>query len=203
MPTILYGLESLILIEPQVQRLKSFVIQCLRIILGISMWDMKRNTTIRKLAILPRMSTILSLSRQRLLGLLARLDDHRLPKKLIVSAPAGGSRSVGGQNLRWNDLISKDLIESGISDTWYNHALYRTTWHSMCRTKLEDVNKQRESVENVRKDDRKKRFQDRLLVAREALKCDHPGCNFVAETCSCHSYRVFELWKNLHPTRTP
>ena len=125
------------------------------------------------------MSTILSQRRLRLLGHLARMDDHRLPKKLLVSAPAGGSRAVGGQKLRWNDLISRDLRESGISDTWYNQAQDRTTWHSMCRTKLEDVNKQRENVEKVRKDERKKRCQNRS-VAREALKCVHPGCNFVA-----------------------
>ena len=87
--------------------------QCLRIILGISMWDIKRNTTIRKLARMPRMSTILSQRRLRLLGHLACIDDHCLPKKLLVSAPAGGSRAVGGQTLRWNDLISRDLRESG------------------------------------------------------------------------------------------
>ena len=96
------------------------------------------------------------------------------------SCLSGGSRAVGGQKLRWNDLISRDLRESGITDSWYNQAQDRTTWRSICRSKLEDVSRQREIVEKERKDERRKRRQNRLTVAREALKCVHPGCSFVA-----------------------
>ena len=116
------------------------------------MWDMERNTIIRKLAQLPRLYTILSQRKMRLLGHLVRMDDHRLPKELIVSAPAGGRRAVGGQKLRWDNLISRNLRERGISDTWYYQVQDRTTWRSMRRTRLEDVNKQRESVVKVRKE---------------------------------------------------
>ena len=109
LPTLLYGLECTVLLEPQVHRLESFQIRCLRIILGISIRDMKRNTTIRKLAKQQRISSILSQRRLRFLGHLSRMGDHRLPKQLLVSALVGGQRAPGGQKLRWNDLVSRYL----------------------------------------------------------------------------------------------
>lgn len=108
-PTLLYGLERTVLLKPQVHRLESFLIRCLSIILGISIRDMKRNTTIRKLSNQQRLSSILSQRRLRFLGHLSRMGDHRLPKQLIVSALVGGQRAPGGQKLRWNNLISIDL----------------------------------------------------------------------------------------------
>ena len=50
LPTLLYGLECAVLLGPHVRRLESFVIQCLRIMLGISIREKKRHTTIRKVA---------------------------------------------------------------------------------------------------------------------------------------------------------
>ena len=50
LPTLLYGLESTLLNEQQIQRPQSFVMRWLRIILGVSVKDMKRNTTLRKMA---------------------------------------------------------------------------------------------------------------------------------------------------------
>ena len=50
MPTLLYGLESTVLHEHQIQRLQNFVMRCLRIILGGGVRDMKRYTTLRKMA---------------------------------------------------------------------------------------------------------------------------------------------------------
>ena len=49
-PTLLYGLESVVLLEPHIHRLQSFIIRCLRIILRVSIWDKKCNTSIRKMA---------------------------------------------------------------------------------------------------------------------------------------------------------
>ena len=103
LPTLLYGLESTVLLQSQIHRLQGFVMRCLRIILGISLRENKRNTTIRKLARQQRLSSVLSQRRLRLLGHLSRMDDNRVPKQLLVCAPIGGSRTAGGQKLRWND----------------------------------------------------------------------------------------------------
>ena len=50
LPTLLCGTECAVLLEPQVHQLQSFIMRCLCIILGISIWDMKRHTTIQKMA---------------------------------------------------------------------------------------------------------------------------------------------------------
>ena len=50
LPTLMYGLEGTVHLEPHVRRLESFLIRCLRTILGISVREEKRHTTIRKIA---------------------------------------------------------------------------------------------------------------------------------------------------------
>lgn len=60
LPTLLYGLESTVLLEPHIRRLESFQINQLRTILGISIREKKRHTTIRKLAKQQRISSILT-----------------------------------------------------------------------------------------------------------------------------------------------
>ena len=107
--TLSYGLETAVLLEPQIQRLQSFVTRSLRSILGVSLWDGKRDTSIRKIANLQRISTMLTQRRLRLLGHILRMDEFRLPRKLLVCASPQGRRSVGGQRMRWNDLVLRDL----------------------------------------------------------------------------------------------
>ena len=59
LPTLLYGLESTLLHEQKIQRPQSFVMRWLRIILGVSVKDMKCNTTLRKMAKQQRLFSVL------------------------------------------------------------------------------------------------------------------------------------------------
>ena len=182
LPTLLYGLECTVLLEPQIHRLESFLIRCLRIILGISTRDMKRNTTIRKLAKQQRLSSILSQRRLRFLGHLSRMGDQRLPKQLLVSALVGGKRAPGGQKLRWNDLVTRDLRACGMLDSWRELAQDRDEWRRKVKEVFEGVNKNAESDEKACKDMKKRRREDRLAATTGTLRCDHPGCSFIATT---------------------
>ena len=182
LPTLLYGLECTVLLEPQIRRLESFLIRCLRIILGISTRDMKRNTTIRKLAKQQRLSSILSQRRLRFLGHLSRMGDQRLPKQLLVSALVGGKRAPGGQKLRWNDLVTRDLRACGLLDSWRELAQDRDEWRRKVKEVFEGVNKNAESDEKACKDMKKRRREDRLAATTSTLRCDHPGCSFIATT---------------------
>ena len=82
----MYGLERAALTEPQQNRMQSFVMRCLRIILGVSLRE-KRNTAIRKLAKQQRVSSVLMRKRLHFLGHLERMKDERVLKKLLVCAP--------------------------------------------------------------------------------------------------------------------
>ena len=66
--TLLYGLESTVLLEPRVCCLESFMIRCMQIILGVSIRQKKHHTTIRKMAKQLRISSILTQCCLRFLG---------------------------------------------------------------------------------------------------------------------------------------
>ena len=151
--TLLYSLETAVLLEPQVHRLQSFVMRCLRTILGVSLWDRRRDTSIRKIAHLDRVSTILTKRRLQLLGHILRMDKGRLPRKLLVCAPSQGRHSVGGQKLRWNDLLQRDLRNCHLDEDWRTVAQKRTEWRSKIWTATQDLNTRKEAQEKDRKDE--------------------------------------------------
>ena len=68
LPTLLYCLECTVLLEPHVRRLESFLIRCLRIILGILVREQKCHAPIRKMAKQQRISSILLQHRLCFLG---------------------------------------------------------------------------------------------------------------------------------------
>ena len=105
---------------------------------------------------------------------------RRLPKKLLVSAPYGGSRRAGGQKLRWNDLLSKDLKKCGLEKEWQSLALDRKSWRSTIKSATEELNRIEENEEKCRKDEKRKRREERQISTDSSLKCDQPGCVFVA-----------------------
>ena len=125
-----------------------FIMRCLRIILGISVRNMKRHTTICKLAHQHRLSSLLSSRRLRFLGHIARMPDSRLPKQLLVCALTGGARSAGGQKCRWNDLIQRDLVRSGIEQDWRELAQDRSAWRGIVEMSINTINEEFEKKED-------------------------------------------------------
>ena len=111
-------------------RSQSSVRRCLRIILGISLLERKRNTSIRKMGRQQRISSILTERRLRFLGHLSRMSESRLPKKLLVCAPVAGKRQAGGQKMRWNDLVQRDLKLCCLESDWRESVQNRLGWRS-------------------------------------------------------------------------
>ena len=143
-PTLLYSLESAVLLEPHVHHLQSFIMSCSRIILRISLWNKQCNTTLRKLAKQHRASAILVQCRLRLLGHLTRMDNSCLPKKLLVFAPAGGNTCAGGHKCRWNDLVTRDLKDCELEDEWQELAQDRSVWRCFVQEGMEQLNQRLE-----------------------------------------------------------
>ena len=170
-PTLPYGLESVVLLEPHTPRLQSFMMRCLRIILGVSILDKTCNTSIHKMAQQQQVSSMLSQRRLRLLGHVVHMDDHRLPKQLLVSVPYGGSWAVGVQKSRWNDLVQRDLRKCGLEDSWRVAARNRNGWRSVVKTRIEDCNRLVEEEEKRSKDEQKRRHEDRQMTSTTALSC--------------------------------
>ena len=179
-PTLLYGLECAVLLEPEVHRLQSFVMRCLRTILSISVWDNKHNISICKTARQQCVSTLLSHRRLRYAGHLAHMDDSHLPQKLMVSALSSGKRSAGGQKCRWNDLLACDLKKIGLGEDWHSKAMDRHEWRQFVKERAQCVNEHDELKEKKQKDDKKRRREGRQMAAEAALHCEYSECTFVA-----------------------
>ena len=82
---------------------------CLQVILGVTRWDMKRNTTLRSLGDMERVEVMVMRRKLRWLGHIERMEDSRLPKCFLVCKPVNGRRSVGGQKRWWCDVLANDL----------------------------------------------------------------------------------------------
>ena len=68
---------------------------CLRVILGVSRWDQKRNTELRVMAGIKRVEVFVMRRRLRWLGHLEWMNYSRLPKCLLMCHPQVGKRLVG------------------------------------------------------------------------------------------------------------
>nr|VZI41149.1 unnamed protein product [Spirometra erinaceieuropaei] len=84
------------------------------------------------------MLSIYSMLRQMRLrwsGHLVRMDDERLPKRLLYGDVAMGSRRQGGRILRYNDTLKSTLKRLQINPTnWEELTLYRPTWRRTLKT---------------------------------------------------------------------
>ena len=178
--TLLYGLKTAVLLEPQIHRLQSFVMRSLRSILGVFLWDGKRDTSIRKTAQLQRISTMLTQRRLRLLGHILRNDECRLPRKVLVCASPQGRHSVGGQRMRWNDLVLRDLRNCNLDGVWRVLAEDRNEWRNQIWAATQEVNFKKEEQEKYRKDEQKRRREARQTTSEFALHCSSDGCGFTA-----------------------
>ena len=155
--------------------------RCLRIILRMSVRDKLRNVEIRARA---GVMTVESMVRRRTLqwlGNLSRMDLSRVPRQLMVCCPEGGKCMPGGQKLRWNDVVSKDLKKGELLSDWRQIAKDRREWKSFVNALVEDMNVNSEVLEKQQKDEQKKRQEEVALLGFQ-WPCGIRGCAFNAQS---------------------
>ena len=116
---------------------------CMRCI-GVSRADQRiRHLTSERIRAMFGMETsmkdLLSIRRLRWLGHTARMDDVRIPKRLLFGwLPR--SRPAHGVKLRWRDKVRQDLKRFCIAEAgWYCLAQDRTIWRDLCQQGLKKV----------------------------------------------------------------
>ena len=109
------------------------------------------------------------------------MEDSRLPKCLLVSRPAVGRRSVGGQKRRWNDAVLEDLKKCDLSADWREVARERAVWRGVVKLSADTLNQQLEISEKERKDQRKKRREGEHPESARFV-CIENGCPFASTT---------------------
>ena len=125
---LMYGFKSAALLSHHIRCLQAFNNRCLRVILGISLWKERRNTSLRAQAQQEHIDSILMRRRLHFQGHLARMDDHHVPKQLLLCTPAHDSRPLGGPCLRWNDIIRADLHHLNAEDNWRQKTQDHIAW---------------------------------------------------------------------------
>ena len=136
----------------------------------------------RELGGVERMDTLLRYRRLRWLGHVARMGHWRIPRDLLVCKPDGGRRAAGGQKLRWNDVVLKDLKVCGIQDNWFELAQDRDSWRRNIKAIMVELNSEAEDLEVCKKDEKKRRRENRIGEAEAMFKCSESGCGFVAQS---------------------
>ena len=128
--TLLYGCETWAASQLQVCSLQTFHMRCLRKICRISLWQRKTNDEIMALAKVESIATLVRYRRLRWLGHMARMDDSRLPKKLLFGGIEQNSVSVGRPPKSWQDYVREDLAMLKMSYDWFRVAQKRNSWRS-------------------------------------------------------------------------
>ena len=162
--------------------------------IGISVREQKRHTTIDKIARQERISSILLQRRLRFLEHLSRMFNDCLPKQLFVSALVCCKRNGGVQKRHWNDIVSGDLKQCNLLESWREKTEECNSWHSIIKHSAEHFNNKSEKKEKSLRDDRQRRHEQQIVKSVSLLHCNHPGCSFQASNKAglishqrCHS----------------
>ena len=135
--TLLYGSEAWTTYARQEKRLNTFHMRILRRILGISWQDKVPNTEVLSRAGLPSMYTLLRQRRLRWLGHVHRMPDGRIPEDLLYGELASGKRSTGRPQLRYHDVVKRDMKTVDIgTESWESLAANRSKRRGALTTHL-------------------------------------------------------------------
>ena len=129
-PVLTYGSESWVVNKTDERRLAVFERKILRRIYGPveenGTWRRRHNRELyTELRDAPVMDLV-NLNRLRWAGHLRRMEQHRIPFRVLSCLPVG-KRKVGRPKSRWVDQIGKTARHLGVED-WWNVALERNQW---------------------------------------------------------------------------
>ena len=114
LPSLLYGCESWTLYRKQLNQLEKFHQRALRSILGIRWHDRITNLEVFDRSNSTSIETLLIKAQLRWVGHVIRMEDFRMPKRLLYGELASGSRNRGRPKKRFKDWIKTGLPLAGI-----------------------------------------------------------------------------------------
>ena len=111
---LLYSCETWTLYRAQIRKLETFHIKCLQIILGISWRDRIPHVVILQRSNITSIECMLITRRLGWVGHVIRMPEHRLPRQIFYGELRDGTRTVGGQKLRYKDQLKSTLKQCSI-----------------------------------------------------------------------------------------
>jgi len=132
-PVVTYGSEAWCMTQKEEQTLLVFERKILRSIFGgikvDETWRRRYNHELYQLYNEPDIVKFIKINRLRWLGHVQRMNEDRVPLKLLNTHP-DGRRRAGRPRGRWKDAVESNLRSIGISD-WRTLARNRSDWKSM------------------------------------------------------------------------
>ena len=106
---LLYGAETWTFYRKHINQLDAFHMRCLRVICGIKWDDRVRNSTILKRCNIAGIETLQAKIQLRWAGHVVRMNENRLPKKILYGQLPNAKRSIGRPLLRYKDKLKDNL----------------------------------------------------------------------------------------------
>lgn len=136
MPTLLYGAESWVLCDEEVEKLEVVQMRMLRSILNVSLREKRTNPSIRQEAQVPPIRNKLAQLRLAWFGKVIQMDlATRWPVGVLCGSiwGKGNWRKKGRPPLRWTDLVLADMIAVGVDRSQCDViARDRKKWSEVC-----------------------------------------------------------------------
>ena len=108
-PTLLYGCATWVLYRKQIRLLERFHQRCLRSMMGIKWQEYVTNEEALKRASLPSLECTLLQQQLRWAGHVARMEDSRMPKAVLLGELREGKRKCGAPKKRYKDQLKQQL----------------------------------------------------------------------------------------------
>ena len=123
---------------------------------------------------LPSIPTILMKSQLRWAGHVARMPDHRIPKKLLFGELQDGSRNLGAPKKRFKDTLKASLKAFGINPaSWEQAAADRSKW----RTAVHNGARRHESDRKTAAESRRQERKNNAMKPQTPATIPCPHCN--------------------------
>ena len=178
LPSLLYGCETWTMYSRHSKKLNSFHLRCLRKILRIKQEDRIPDTEVLERAEAESIFAILKRSQLRWAGHVYRMDDNRIPKKLLYGELTEGKRSHGGQKKRFKDTLKATLKDCQIDpDHWEELALDRSAWRQKTKAGVKQFEANRIAEQKRKREVRKSRStstdSSSQLIPFNSFSCPH------------------------------
>ena len=123
----------------------------LRRIMKIKSEDRISNMEVLRRAGLETVEAVLAATQLRWVGHVARMEDSRIPKKVLYGELAEGRRKVGGQKLRFKDVIKRHMKSMNLDiHNWEQQVTDRSKWRSSLHKGRETIHQKLTAASDLR-----------------------------------------------------
>ena len=183
LPSLLYACEAWTVYSRHAKRLNAFHMRSLRTLLRIKWQDKVPDTEVLQRADMESIHAMLLRSQLRWAGHVHRMDDCRLPKRLLYGELSAGKRSHGRPKKRYKDTLKESLKRCNIShSTWEETAEDRATWRSLVSSGVSDYEVKRiRDLEQKRQRRKEKEKSASQPGSAPTIPCPHCSRHFRAK----------------------